>query len=273
MLYQKMLMHPNPYTVGVETHGTEFQLHRHPELEFNYCVSGSGYTVTVKGKSYEIKPQTLTVVTPMADHKYTRSEDSDAVNVTVTLGSVFLGEYFKPFSGATLKDAAIDVSSDEFSDLRTAFEEIAALNRENTYFSKLTVHGDLYRICARILQSVIIPISEESDPKALLGVSRIEKALEYIETDYREKITVASAAALCGYKESNFCKTFKQITGMTFHSALNKRRVETACYLLKSTAQPLDEIAESVGFDDAKSLCRVFRRELNCTPTEYREGK
>ena len=271
MLYQKMLMHPNPYLISVNKHGTTFQIHRHPEIEFNYCISGGGYSISLKGKTYDIKPNTLTLITPMAEHAYSRRDNSDGFNVTVTLGSVFLGEYYKPFSKAALANPVIDISSDAFKALREAFEEIARLKNENTYFSKLTQRGDLYKICACILKHFILTSDEETDNAVLLGVSRIEKALEYIESNYHEKITVSGISALCGYKESNFCKHFKTITGMTFHSALNKSRIENACYLLKNSTLPLDDVALKIGFEDAKTLCRVFKKEMGCTPTEYRK--
>ena len=272
MLYQKMLMQPNPYFISVNKQGTTFQVHRHPELEFNYCISGGGYSISLKGKTYDIKPKTLTLITPMAKHGYSRKGDSDAFNVTVTLGSVFLGEYYKPFSKVALANPVIDISSDDFKGLREIFEDIARLKNENNYFSDLTQRGDLYKICAYILKYFILTSAEEADPDALLSVSKIEKALEYMESNYHEKLTISDVSALCGYKESNFCKHFKRITGMTFHSALNKRRIENACYLLKNSTLPLDDVAVKIGFEDAKTLCRVFRKELGCTPTEYRKS-
>ena len=272
MLYQEMLMHPKPYRIGVDNHGTEFQAHRPPEFEFNYCISGSGYSITVKGKTHDISAGKLTLITPMADHKYTKDKNSDALSVTVTLGSVFLGEYYKPFLKVMLSDPVIDISSNEFKSLREAFCEIAELKNESSDFSHLTQHGDLYKICACILKYFIIGSPEDIATKELHSVSRIEKAIEYIESNYSERITLSEVSALCGYKESNFCKHFKRITGMTFHSALNKRRIQYACYLLRDTDSPLEHIAAQTGFEDAKTLCRVFKREINCTPTEYRKA-
>jgi len=81
---------------------------------------------------------------------------------------------------------------------------------------------------------------------------------------------VEDAAAVTGYGKSNFCKIFKNITGETFHDALNRRRVENACFYLRETAVTVTDIAPLTGFSDAKTLCRVFKAVTGMSPGQYR---
>jgi YesN/AraC family two-component response regulator len=74
-----------------------------------------------------------------------------------------------------------------------------------------------------------------------------------------------------GYSKSNFCRVFKRITGNTFHDILNQRRVEVAGFLLVQTNLDLEEIAQQVGFLDAKCFCRVFKKYTGKTPGTYRK--
>lgn len=273
MLYQNLLLGPLPYRIGVFHTGIDFRNHRHPDLEFNFCISGGGYSLVIGGKSYEMKAGMLAVVGSMVDHQYLCRELSDAFHVSVTVGSVFLGEYYEPFVKAVLECPVFDLRAEEFKDLRKTFDEVAKTKSEDSHVSRLSERGSLYKMCALILKHLILPRPHAESSNELLSVDRIEPAMECIRNNYREAVSLAHIAARCGYSESNFCKHFKKITGLSFHTALNKKRVEIACYWLRNSALPLENIAEESGFADAKSLCRVFKKEMHITPTEYRKNK
>jgi AraC-like DNA-binding protein len=104
-------------------------------------------------------------------------------------------------------------------------------------------------------------------------VKKIDIALEAIYNRYNEPLDVESISALCGYSKSNFCKIFKNVTGDTFHNALNLRRVEIACLLLRDSNDTVEDIARDTGFLDSKSFCRVFKNVTNQTAGQYRKNK
>ncbi|MBE6651014.1 MAG: AraC family transcriptional regulator [Ruminococcaceae bacterium] len=273
MLYQKLLMKSMPYHVGISNNGTEFEVHRHPELEFNYCHSGRGYTAFIDGVPYEMSEGLLAISSSMTSHEYIKSDKilKNTMSVTVVVGSVFLGEYSAPFSNASFKSPIFDLKEEKYSAIREIFEKIIKNQSVGSVSSKLIERGLLYELCAHILTDIIEPFSESSDSAHLVSIKKIERALEYINSHYSRDITVAEMASVCGYSESNFCKHFKKITGTSFHTALNKKRLESACIILKSTTLPLDEIAAEVGFSDAKTLCRIFKKEMGITPNKYRK--
>ena len=132
----------------------------------------------------------------------------------------------------------------------------------------MLLKGNLYKISAYLLKEFN---GENSLSKDLSTVANIESAMELIENNYSDNITVEDAANLTGYSKSNFCKTFKKITGETFHSVLNKHRIKIAGYLLRETADMIYDIAIKVGFPDSKSFCRVFKNITGQTPGQYRK--
>ena len=274
MLYQKLLMKSMPYHVGVSDSGTEFEVHRHPELEFNYCHSGEGYTIVIDGVPYEMSEGLLAITSSMASHEYIKNGKhfDNTKSVTVVVGSVFLGEYYPPFSSTSFKSPVFDLKDEKYAPLRRIFERIIKNKAVDSVSSKLIERGLLYELCACILRDIIEPFSESSDSAHLIGIKKIERALEYINSHYSRNITVSEIASVCGYSESNFCKHFKKTTGTSFHTALNRKRLESASLILKSTTLPLDEIAAEVGFADAKTLCRIFKKEMGITPNKYRKS-
>lgn len=273
MLYQKLLMKSMPYHIGMSNKGTEFEVHRHPELEFNYCHSGGGYTVFIDGAPYEMSEGLMAISSSMTSHEYAKNDKSceNCSSITVVVGSVFLGEYYTPFSNASFKSPIFDLKDERYATVRALFEKIIENRSVNSVSSKLIERGLLYELCAHILTDIIEPFSESSDSSHLVNIKKIERALEYINSHYSRNISISEIASVCGYSESNFCKHFKNVTGTSFHSALNKRRLENASLILKSTALPLEEIAIEVGFADAKTLCRIFKKEMGTTPNKYRK--
>ena len=103
------------------------------------------------------------------------------------------------------------------------------------------------------------------------GAAYAEKALEIIRLEYAEPLSIDAVSRTCGYSKSNFCTIFKSITGETFHGVLNRHRVDVACLHLESTNLTIEEVSERVGFADAKSFCRVFKKTKGMTAGEYRK--
>jgi YesN/AraC family two-component response regulator len=140
-----------------------------------------------------------------------------------------------------------------------------------TAHSDLIVTGNIYKICAYLLDGLSLPEENgETEKKDLRRVENIEKALELIYNDYSKNLTVDEAAAITGYGKSNFCKIFKNVVGDSFHTVLNKRRVSIAYELLKQTDLPIAVVAQDVGFSEPKSFCRVFKSITGMTPGSYR---
>ncbi|MBQ4159988.1 MAG: helix-turn-helix transcriptional regulator, partial [Clostridia bacterium] len=213
------------------------------------------------------------LILPLEPHEYPGSENTDAQSLTLMLGPNFLGEYYKPFIHSAF-ETVYSLKTDappESTTLMHLFEEIFHLREHPTEFSTLKIHGNLYQISALMLEHLPIQQSKNIHTKNLQDLSKIEKALEIIHQDYAEPLSIDAVSHICGYSKSNFCTIFKNITGATFHSALNQQRIEIACLHLQSSDLTIEEISEKVGFTDTKSFCRVFKKILGITAGEYRK--
>jgi two-component system response regulator YesN len=49
-----------------------------------------------------------------------------------------------------------------------------------------------------------------------------------------------------------------------------KVRIEKAKAMLKNTDMPISKIAHEVGYGDQSYFTKVFKRNLNCTPKDFR---
>jgi transcriptional regulator GlxA family with amidase domain len=76
---------------------------------------------------------------------------------------------------------------------------------------------------------------------------------------------------LSGLAERSFKRRFQQATGMPPLEYVHTLRLEEAKHMLESGDQPIEAIANEVGYEDAGFFSRLFRRKVNLTPAQYRK--
>ena len=78
-------------------------------------------------------------------------------------------------------------------------------------------------------------------------------------------------ASLCNVSPSYFSALFKKETGVTLTDFVNNRRIRLAKHLLKTTNLHIQTIAQHCGILDFHYFCRMFKKSVGQTPTQYRE--
>ena len=272
MIYQKLLSGKRPYHINNAEKINSFAKHRHPEIELNYCVSGT-YPIIIDNALYTLNKGDLAIVGSMVAHEIPKNEDETCRTLVIEFGPVLLSGYFDMLAQATMQNPVLKVDEKNNKELYYIFKEIINLKETSADFADLIIKGNLYKICAYILYELENTNSAGQATSKIRLVANIEKALEHIYDNYASPITIEDVASLCGYSKSNFCKIFKSITGDTFHNVLNNYRVKMACELLDKTDYSVETISNEVGFADTKTLCRVFKTVTGMTTGKYRKRK
>jgi PAS domain S-box-containing protein len=99
----------------------------------------------------------------------------------------------------------------------------------------------------------------------------LSQAVLRMRRDFRGRLTIESLASECGLSIRAMQRQFQRVFGLTPQEFLLKTRVAAACHLLRTTAQPLSEIAAECGFPDQSSFTQHFRRHVGVTPRRYRK--
>jgi AraC-like DNA-binding protein len=92
-----------------------------------------------------------------------------------------------------------------------------------------------------------------------------------MDRDFAGRLTVGDLAAVACISEANFIRSFKTVFGETPHRYLQRRRIERAMYLLRTTDTSVTEVCMSVGFSSLGSFSRTFTSIVGETPSEFRE--
>jgi transcriptional regulator GlxA family with amidase domain len=99
----------------------------------------------------------------------------------------------------------------------------------------------------------------------------IARCQTWIAENYANPAPVNAMIQLSGLAERSFKRRFQQATGMSPLEYVHTLRLEEAKHLLESGSQPSEAIANEVGYEDAGFFTRLFKRNVNLTPAEYRK--
>jgi transcriptional regulator GlxA family with amidase domain len=112
----------------------------------------------------------------------------------------------------------------------------------------------------------IVPLKTEHNDDS------ISRAQEWLHHNFQHSFPLESVAARVGMSLRNFVRRFKQATGDSPISYLQKLRIAAARHMLESQHRTVQEISEAVGYQDAAFFRGVFQRHTGSSPSEYQRN-
>ena len=98
----------------------------------------------------------------------------------------------------------------------------------------------------------------------------IKEAINYIEQNFQNNITIEGIAAVCGINRSYFGKIFRNSIGRSPQEFLMNYRMVKATELLKLTSLSIAEIGSAVGYENQLHFSRAFKTVYGVSPREWR---
>lgn len=99
---------------------------------------------------------------------------------------------------------------------------------------------------------------------------RLLRVRDLMDRDSAQPLDVPALASVIHLSPAHFSRSFRAAFGETPHRYLQRRRVERAMVLLRSTDRPVTEIAFEVGFASLGTFSRTFSAIMGETPTQHR---
>lgn len=184
----------------------------------------------------------------------------------------------------------------------TGFSGIAPLLAKPLHFSKENypyIYDDIYQYMVQIrneyfyrneyaelsIMSILIQIFVKFGYNHINGLelfqnTRINKQkeyvqifneiMDYIDQNYTEDLTLEGVAEKSGYSKFHFSRIFKMYTNFTFYEYLTYKRISVAKSLLIEPDLTITEVALRSGFPSISTFNRIFKTEMQCTPSAYR---
>ena len=134
---------------------------------------------------------------------------------------------------------------------------------------------EIANMCAKTLllhtreasQAPYIPLSTRVDKMDDV----VHQAIVWMTDNLNQEINLDQLASHLAVSPRTFIRRFNSSTGKPPKQYLQKLRINEAKRLLENSDLSIDDITNRVGYADVSSFRRLFKREVDLSPTEYRK--
>lgn len=176
-------------------------------------------------------------------------------------------EYLVPLAaGQLLLPGVLHRENDGYAEIAACLNDAENMCRERGKGYELGVKAAMLRVLFLFLH--MFPEAPYPDSP---DMERLKEVLRRIEEDYARQISVSEMAKICGCSSSHFMRWFKQMTGVSFVTYRNERRLAVAAEMLRQTDKKILDIAQSVGFENLSNFNRQFKARYGVTPKQYKK--
>ena len=152
---------------------------------------------------------------------------------------------------------------DHAAEIRRLLENIHS-NYGTELWLSAAITGHLYLLLAFLLKAAL-----QAQPPRAAGDDCAKIVADYIMTHYEEPITVEELAAFASVSHSSLYRSFKRRFHISPKRFLLEYRIERACVMLTRTNCSIQEVSNSVGFEDPFYFSRAFKAIKGVSPRQF----
>jgi AraC-like DNA-binding protein/mannose-6-phosphate isomerase-like protein (cupin superfamily) len=260
---------PASHVMVLRQHLHRVDVHWHDFYELVLVLGGTARHV-VNGESYPIGPGDAFLLTPADFHE-----------IVVPPGAV-LDCYNVVIEPAGLEGRLQDLMPHDTGRqvwTATAFHEAEADFHRLWRESRSALPGRAALLQA-LLQCILVEFARRCggdgpdparDPERG-GDSGVRRAVLFVDRHFREPLALADVAAQAHLSVNYFSERFREVTGSSFQSYLQLRRLRFARSLLASSELGVTEVCHASGFNSLSYFGRAFRRCYGQSPSAFRDA-
>ena len=106
-----------------------------------------------------------------------------------------------------------------------------------------------------------------------VGNLLVQKAIQYVEVHYGGRITLKDMSEELHLSPNYLCELFKRHTGKNLMEYVTEYRMMKARTYLNHVEYKVSDVAEMVGYKEAKYFSSTFKKIYGMTPLEYRNKR
>ena len=255
------------------------RIHYHTSIEISLILRGKGIYKT-SDKTYAIQEGDIFFYRPNEAHCITdiEAEGMELLNLHIApyylytnLQNALNSNYVKilaanfPLKSNKLNDI---LSSEQFEEVKNLF---LSIRREME-----SKKSDYVTFVCNYISAILILISRfhknaKFSQKEKQNYPRLLQAVKYIDTHFKDNITLDGIAQNVGYSKCYFSSIFKKCMGMSIWDYICIKRIEESLTLIKTTDQNIADIALESGFNNAVNFNKLFKKYTNVTPNFFRK--
>ena len=264
---------------NLDTHKQDELAHWHNSFELIEVVEGKFYC-NVDGSEFLINKGNICIINRgRLHHIYT--EDSNA-SMCRKKTIIFNPDYFIKDQNIYEKYILPLLEKDAFAhiqfnikkgiglDINTLMKEIEALEDEKPIGYELEEYSLIYKVIRYLY--LAYQSSKQSIHTTYDANVQIQRNMtSFIHEHFNSKIGLEDIAEAGKVSKSTCIRLFHKYTGKSPIDFLNNYRLQMSAEKLVTTSEQITEIAYACGFGQPSYFNRLFLKEYNMTPNQYRK--
>lgn len=238
--------------------------HWHRSIEFSYVLKGDIHLVT-DNKDTVIHENEFIFVNSGSMHSL-YGDNLDCEVLIVIISHDFLNRMCPEIDDISFSYEKINEHKELFVKI---YQDIYETVREKDEYSKIKLHSLISYVLYNLLR-----YCKDDNGKGFSAVRKQKhwKLLDYIEEHYNEDLGLKTISSISGVSPEYFSRSFKKISGVSYHEYLTKLRLQKSLNDLLDKNKRIGDIALNNGFSSVKSFISSFEKYYNMTPMEYRKS-
>ena len=236
-------------------------LHTHNYAELFYIVGGDGQ-FRIEDKIYPVQANQMVIVNPNVVHTEVSYEAHPLEYIVLGIEGLELTMSQNETSRFLILD---DRGT---GDILTCLHHILQETRAAQPGYELICQAYTEIMILRLMRSTSFSVTT-----APVASHQCAAVRHYIDTHYKEPLTLDLLAEQAHVNKYYLAHTFKDEFGMSPINYMISRRIEESKYLLRETDMSMSQIAQILGFSSASYFSQSFRRSEDTSPIAYRKEK
>ena len=254
----------------------EFPVHSHDYIEIMYVCSGS---ITHVFGSREVRLETDDLIVLGKDTRHSiRAAGKEDIGINLIIST----DLFESLCQTMRQNSRL--SGKQFERLLgrdgppyclfCAKDSIPIRNLMESMISSVICEGNadgyiLQQSLGLLLSYLAALSAEETNEEGSYREQMQKRILNYVRTSY-STATLTEAAQMLGLSAPYLSRLCRQSFGEGFKELLMRERFCAACELLRTTAMPIGDIINHVGYENSSYFHKEFKSRYGMTPQTYR---
>ncbi|WP_029322386.1 GH39 family glycosyl hydrolase [Butyrivibrio sp. AE3004] len=235
-------------------------------LTLIFVLEGS-ITVNVLEDNFVLSEGDIVMINPGVEYSY--SDTGDSIIGCALYSMKMIGSVMKGKSVLFYCNSVADKSR-SYEDLRNIFYHMTEEYLYGSHQSDCRIDSNLYLILDTLIENYQTKNLNEAQGNPDNDV-RMQQMMQYIIGNLDQEVNLTELAESMYVSASTLSRIFKKNTGVYFADYVTKLRLQQSLLLLSTSDQNMTQIALSCGFTNSTSFNRAFRKEMNMSPSQYRE--
>lgn len=231
-------------------------------------LSGKGVFMTENGR-YELKAGDTFLIRPNALISYVSDNEQPWFYRWIAFRGL-QAEHLVQLAGFTEGQEILTIDSLE----KTAsyYQELIISFREGQFISSIHAQGILLLIMNEYGRTIVKHNPQLTHSRTNDGQLQ-HQIIHYLSSQYTQPLSIEHMAVALGYNRAYLSRIFKRKTGMSPSAFLLQLRLDKARHLLRErTDLTIEQVAASVGIQDALYFSKQFKKQYKQAPTVYRKS-